>query len=77
MSSAMDIKQGCRLCTHAFKFMHRRKRTLITKRKSRGLDSAGMHKRPENGMWLPMGRQLEMVMYIFPPRHKEKKKMVE
>merc|ERR1711954_361554 len=35
-SSARDAKQGCRLCTHAFKFMHGRKRTWMTKRKSRG-----------------------------------------
>ena len=46
----------------------------MTKRKSRvqkHTDGAGMHKRPENRMWLPMGRQLETVMYVFPSRHKE------
>ena len=32
---------------------------------------ASMHKRPENEMWLPTGGQLETVMYVFPPRHKE------
>ena len=35
-SSARDVKQGCRLCAHAFKIMHGRKRTWMTKRKSRG-----------------------------------------
>ena len=34
--SARGVKQGCRLCTHAFKIMHGRKRTWMTKRKSRG-----------------------------------------
>ena len=33
-----------------------------------------MHKCPENGMCLPTGRQLETVMYAFPPRHKDNKK---
>ena len=33
--SARGVKQGCRLCTHAFKIMHGRKRTWMTKRKSR------------------------------------------
>ena len=32
-----------------------------------------MHKRPENGMWLPTGGQLKTVIYVFPPRHKENK----
>ena len=32
-----------------------------------------MHKRPENGIWLPTGGQLEMVIYVFLPRHKENK----
>ena len=41
-SSARDVKQGCRLCTHAFKIMHGRKRTWMTKRKSRG---------PETDRW--------------------------
>merc|ERR1712074_67449 len=34
--SARGVKQGCRLCTHAFKIMHGRKRTWMAKRKSRG-----------------------------------------
>ena len=34
--SARGVKQGCRLCAHAFKIMHGRKRTWMTKRKSRG-----------------------------------------
>ena len=33
-----------------------------------------MHKRPENGMWLPTGRQLETVIYVFPPGHKDNEK---
>ena len=47
-------------------------------------DRAGMHKRPKDGMWLPMGGQLEMVTYVYPPRHreiakekKEKERMLE
>ena len=35
-----------------------------------------MHKRPENGMWLPTGGQLETVMYVSPPRHKENEKKI-
>ena len=27
-------------------------------------DGAGMHKRPENGMWLTTGRQLETVTWV-------------
>ena len=30
-----------------------------------------MHKRPEDGMWLPTGGQLKTVTYVYPPRHKE------
>ena len=33
-----------------------------------------MHKNPENGIWLPMGRRLITVMYVFFPRHKETEK---
>ena len=39
MSSARDVKQGCRLCTHAFKIMHGCLRTWMTKRKSRGRET--------------------------------------
>ena len=32
-----------------------------------------MHKRPEDGMWLPTGGQIDkMVAYVYnPPRHRE------
>ena len=60
--------------------MHGRKRTWMTS-KSLGVqkqtDGTGMHKRPENEMWLPMGGQLETFMYVFPPRHKENGKKVK
>ena len=32
-----------------------------------------MHKRPKNGISLPTGGQLETVIYVFPPSHKENK----
>ena len=35
-----------------------------------------MHKRPENGMWLPKGGQIETVTYVYPPRHKEMAKKI-
>ena len=40
-SSLRDAKQKCRLCTHASKFMHRRKRTWMTKLKSWGPETDG------------------------------------
>ena len=36
LSSARDFKQGCSLWSHALNIMHRRKRTWMTKQKSRG-----------------------------------------
>ena len=49
-SSARDVKQGCRLCTHAFQIMHRRKRSWMTKGKSRG---------PEIDRQQPTNRQIK------------------
>ena len=42
-SSARDVEQGCRLCMHACKSMHGRKRTWMTKRKSRGPETGRYH----------------------------------
>ena len=41
----------------------------MTRRKSRGpeqTDRAGMHKRPEDGMWLLTGGQSKTVTYAYP-----------
>ena len=50
------------LCTHAFKFMHGLRRTWMTSESigvQKHTDGASMQKSPENGMWLPMGGQIE------------------
>ena len=49
----------------------------MTKPKSSCLKTdrcAGTHKHSKDGMWLPLSRQFEAVIYVLPPKQKENKK---